>query len=178
MVEHTCLAYTALHVYSPAHTCMHAHVHANRNATSIPLYLHPLRNPPHWTPAGISSYLGKSLLHSHLVCKSCPFFPIHSTQICLSALLSSLKLVSTDFYTALRCHRTKYENNSWHTLSLCRFCWLIGWLLLFFFSETKSHYVGQAAFELVVSLPLSPKCWDYRCMAHQGQDSVALPSHS
>lgn len=35
VVEHTCLAYTALHVYSPAHTCMHAHVRANTQECNI-----------------------------------------------------------------------------------------------------------------------------------------------
>jgi hypothetical protein len=32
----------------------------------------------------------------------------------------------------------------------------------FFFFDTGYHYVAQAAFELVILLPQSPKCWDYR----------------
>lgn len=64
VVEHTCLAYTALHVYSQhTHACMRMCAQTHRNATSIPLYLHHLRNPPHWTAAGTPSYLGKNIFH-------------------------------------------------------------------------------------------------------------------
>jgi hypothetical protein len=31
-----------------------------------------------------------------------------------------------------------------------------------FFLQIRSHYVGQAGFQFVILLPLTPKCWDYR----------------
>jgi hypothetical protein len=35
---------------------------------------------------------------------------------------------------------------------------------LIFFFKTGSHYVAQVGLELLILLPLPPKCFDYRCM--------------
>lgn len=35
---------------------------------------------------------------------------------------------------------------------------------LFFFFLTESHCVAQAVFKLQIFLPLSPECWNYRCL--------------
>jgi hypothetical protein len=39
-------------------------------------------------------------------------------------------------------------------------CWTTFCRCCYF--ETGSHYVAQAGLELLILLPQSPKCWDYR----------------
>jgi hypothetical protein len=51
-------------------------------------------------------------------------------------------------------------------------CFTHHWFLFVLLVETGSHYVAQAGLELVIILPQSPECWDYRyllpCPAQNG----------